>query len=118
MNGDTVTITTTTQGKEDWSVQAWKQVASLQNGAKYTVSFEAKADAETRFMFAGGMADAPYLQVGLSKYGVPIGTEWRTYTETFTAENGDRTRINIPNFHWGKSKGTLSVRNVSLTLAP
>jgi hypothetical protein len=118
VDGDTVTITNTAQGKDDWGIQVWKEVPSLRNGSKYTVSFEAKADTDSRFTFVAGMTSPPYLQAGLSKYGVPIGTEWRTFTETFTAENGEQTRLKIPSFQWGKSSGTLSVRNVSLKLAP
>lgn len=115
---DQVSITANKPGKETYSIQIWPAIASLQNGTNYVLSFEARADREKKFTVGTGMRDEPYAETGLQRNDEPIGPDWRTYQFTFTAKNGDRGVIKVPQFSWGKSSGTLFVRRVSLKLTP
>ncbi|MBC7808433.1 MAG: carbohydrate binding domain-containing protein [Akkermansiaceae bacterium] len=109
-------IKTTQTGNRTDSVQAWLALPSLQDGTKYTLTFDAKADRESTFGFVVGQRDAPYKNAGLLRQEESVGTQWRTYTCAFTAHNGNNGPggvIKTPSFEWNKL-GTLYLRRVSL----
>lgn len=110
--GDTLRATTLRKGPNPWDAQVRFPVGSLENGRRYTVEFEAKADEDCRISLYGQTAEAPYSPTGLVEE-VAVGKEYRKYRFEFVAKNGGAGPLFPVKFFIGHRLGTLWIRALS-----
>ena len=108
-------FTTTKAGQFEYSAQFYPILTSLQNGKRYTLVFEAKADAPSEMNINTEMAEPPYLNSGLPFQTIKLSTAWKSWKYTFTAQNSDNGSVKAPNFRRGLAVGAVWVRGVTLT---
>lgn len=106
-------LTVTTPGQERWRVQITRPPLDLEEGQKYTLRFRAKAKPALDLFVVGGLDQADYHTVGLAET-VPLTTDWKTYTFTFTAQHLAPGHVAVPQFQIGTQTGTLWLADVSL----
>lgn len=95
-------------------VQVLSQPFSLTSGQKYTLTYQAKADAPRTDPLAVRINAPDWHTVGYSNQSVQFGTGWRTYTETFTAGSVGAGN-NVVAFSVGDHTGTVWIADLKVT---
>ena len=108
-------ITVSATAGADWHVELSQRDIALTRGIAYELTFKAKADAPRPITVATQKQAADWENFGLRKT-IDIGTTWKQYSATFTA-NADTNQSRIQ-FQFGAATGTVWVDDVSLHLAP
>ena len=98
---------------ENWQAQLQWRGLTLEEGALYTLSFEARSDAPRTAPFTARRQVADWRNVGLSG-SAKVGAEWTRHERSFTAHGTEPglTRLDFP--MGGAPLGVLEIRNVSL----
>ena len=98
---------------ENWQAQLQWRGLTLEDGALYTLSFEARSDAPRTAPFTARRQVADWRNVGLSG-SAKVGAEWTRHERSFTAHGTEPglTRLDFP--MGGAPLGVLEIRNVSL----
>jgi hypothetical protein len=94
-----------------WAVQLNHHGVSVQHGHRYTLQFQARADAARPFSYMVGRGRAPFDDLGLYINDV-LATDWRPYKSSFFAKD-DESIARIA-FDLGAASPSVEVRNVVL----
>ncbi|MBR4758822.1 MAG: family 16 glycosylhydrolase [Lachnospiraceae bacterium] len=109
-----ITITSSNEGTEEYSVQLVQPGMPMIKGKTYTFSFEAYADEERQMKPAITAPEVDWIRY-FPDTPVDLTTDWQTYSFTFemTEEDDDKGRVE---FNMGKqgSTATIHIRNVRL----
>ncbi|MHA3773287.1 carbohydrate binding domain-containing protein [Verrucomicrobiota bacterium sgz303538] len=107
-----IRIETSKPGKEAWHVQLNQAGLKLREGESYTVTFQAKADAERTVSVAASQAHEPWGV--LASKQVKLTPEWQKLRFTFEPkQSDDNARIVFGGL--GTQTGVVELANVSLT---
>ena len=98
---------------ENWQAQLQWCGLTLEDGALYTVSFEARSDVPRTASFTTRRQVADWRNTGLSG-SAKVGKEWKRHTQAFTAHGTEPglTRLDFP--MGGAPMGVLEIRDISL----
>jgi hypothetical protein len=107
-----MTITKLDNKAHDWGVQLF-QMVDLEEGRKYRLRFVAKADTKRPLRLLSWIDQEDFHFNGLDKT-VELGTDWKTFEETFTAEKTVSGHVKAPCFCVGTQTGSVWVTNVVL----
>jgi len=110
---DAVVFTTSVVDSTDWHVQAVQTSLDLKDGKTYTIKFKAKSP-DTVSITVNAMIDQEdWHQIGLNEE-VKLTKEYKDFSFDFTASEtvSNKNRIS---FVLGGSKGTVSLKEVTLT---
>jgi hypothetical protein len=107
-------VNVTAKASDPNDVQVLSQPFSLTNGQQYTVSYQAKADATRTAPFTIRINAPDWHSVGYSEPAMQLGTDWQTYTHSFTASNVGSGN-NVLAFSVGDQTGTIWIANVKVT---
>jgi len=97
---------------QNWHVQANQMGLDLVEGAKYTVTFWARAEPERDMTFLVGADTGDYHPSGLNST-VKLGPDWSRFTTTFTAAQVVKQHSRL-NFTLGTAVGTVDLAGVSM----
>ncbi|HLK61180.1 MAG TPA: carbohydrate binding domain-containing protein [Chthonomonadaceae bacterium] len=100
----------------DWHVQTHQTGLDLKEGATYTVSFRAKADAPRSLPVTAGLDEADWHNIGLSATAA-LTTEWKAFHFTFAAHDVVEKHNRIA-FVLGGKTGTVWLSDVSIAPGP
>jgi hypothetical protein len=112
-NGDAIVFNVAEIDGTDWHVQAYQTKLDLKNGKDYVVKFKAKAPKATLLLVVCGIDQEDWHEVGLHEELGP-SEDFKQYEFTFTASDvaEDNNRLG---FVMGNDKGTVSIKDLSLT---
>ena len=98
---------------ENWQAQLQWRDLTLDDGALYTLSFEARSDVPRTASFTARRQVADWRNCGLSG-SAKVGKEWKPFTQTFTAHGTEPgiTRLDFP--MGGAPLGVLEIRGITL----
>jgi hypothetical protein len=107
-----VKVSVAKPGQENWHVQLTHPGLKLTAGEPYTLTFEARADAERTISTTASQAHAPWAVLGTKQ--VKVTTEWTKQRFSFEPkQSDDNARIVFGGL--GTQIGTVEIANVSLT---
>jgi hypothetical protein len=112
----TLWISTTQTGKNIWSRQEWVPSNEINDGERYLITFEAKADIRRNIQINAGLVGSPYTLVGLDK-DVEIGTAYKKYSFTFKPKGATGKSVKMPAFIVGKDLGDIYIRDLQVKKA-
>ena len=112
----TLTVTTTAVDGTDYHVQLYYLNPKLQEGAAYTLSLRAKADAPRKMHVYALIRGGDYHGIGLWN-DAEVGTEFKTFTYTFVVKDVGQAVPLCPQFPFGNAPGSVTLSDVSLTPA-
>ncbi|MEZ6063245.1 MAG: alpha/beta hydrolase-fold protein [Planctomycetaceae bacterium] len=112
-DGDAIVFHTTALSEENWHVQAYQAGIDLKDGATYELTFSAKSPDNSAVLAMGIINEADWHGIGLNQEE-NLTREFREYSITFTASDVVEKNNRI-GFVLGLAKGTVFVRNMSLT---
>ena len=117
VEGDTVTFTASALSGTDWHVQVFQTGLDLKDGEDYTLTFEAKSPERRAVIVIAGVDQDDYHEIGLHEEISAVSTEYKKYEYTFRADTtvAGKNRIG---FVLGTEKGSLTLKNASLTPKP
>ena len=109
---DAVVFQTTAVDSTDWHVQAVQTNLDLKDGKNYVIKFKAKSPDEISITVNAMIDQDDWHQIGLNEE-VQLKKEYAEFSFEFTA-NDTVTMKNRISFVLGSSKGTVSIKNLSL----
>lgn len=111
-------VVVTQVGPNDGLVQVFHILSGtqVQEGARYTLRFRAKADADARPLRVMAQSMEPFHTIGLNRT-FTLGTDYKDFTHTFTAQKVNPKRNKVPAFVVGAKTGTIWIADVALTAA-
>lgn len=111
--GDAIVFNVTDIDGTDWHVQAYQTKLDLKNGKEYVVKFKLKAPKANQLLVISGIDEDDWHEIGLHEELGP-SEDFKIYEFTFTA-NDVAPGNNRLGFVMGNDKGTVSVKDLSLT---
>ncbi|MBV9851540.1 MAG: carbohydrate binding domain-containing protein [Armatimonadetes bacterium] len=105
-------ITVTQIDDTGWHVQAHQTGLNFRDGATYTVSFRAKADAPRAMNVAAGLDQADWHNIGLSA-DADLTTDWKTFRYVFTAHEPVPRHGRVA-FQLGDKTGTVWISDLQV----
>ncbi len=109
-----IIISTTNAGTEEYSIQLVQPEMPMEKGAKYRLSFEARADEDRKMITAVTAPTVDWIRY-FPDTPVDLTADWQTYEFVFEMkeESDDKGRVE---FNMGKqgSTATIHIRNVRL----
>ena len=109
---DAIVFTTTAVDGTNWHVQAIQTDLNLQEGQRYVLTYEIKAEKPQSISLTAGIDQEDWHYIGLDEY-LFVTAEYKPKEHTFTA-TGVVPNKNRISFVLGDAKGTISVRNLVL----
>ena len=113
---DTVLFKVNTTTGTDWHVQVYQTDLNLEDGKSYTLKFQAKSPDKRGTFVVAGIDQEDWHNIGLQEEIYSTPAEFKDYSYTFTATDVAKNKNRI-GFVLGLEKGTLVVRNMTLTPA-
>lgn len=110
---EAIVFTTTAVDSTDWHVQAVQTNLDLSDGKTYTIKFKAKSPDQISITVNAMIDQEDWHQIGLNEE-VSLGKEYKDFSFDFTP-NDTVSKKNRISFVLGASKGTVSLKNVTLT---
>jgi WD40 repeat protein/Leucine-rich repeat (LRR) protein len=110
--GSVLRVEVLTVDKPDWHVQMTRVGVALTDGEVYALSFHARADRPRKIRPFAGVDEPDWHPVGLDQ-SVELGTEWKHFRLTFTANNTFKNHNRIT-FVLGQAVGTVDLADVRL----
>lgn len=110
---DAVVFTTSAVDSTDWHVQAVQTNLDLSDNKTYTIKFKAKSPDVNSIMVNAMIDQEDWHQIGLNEE-VQLSKEYKDFSFEFTA-NDTVAKKNRISFVLGGSKGTVSLKNITLT---
>jgi len=101
-------------GSQGWHAELYIGGLRLVEGGSYTLSFKARADAARSYAVGALLDESPYNATGPS-FRIDVSPEFKEFSFTFTATRCDGKRSRAPYIPMGLIKGTLWIKDVSLT---
>jgi len=93
-DGKGVRLTAAKAGSANWHTQLIQSQLNLQNGRRYRLRFQARADADHTIYVNTQQSVAPYGVAGLWTE-VKLTREWQNLTYTFTARDAQAGKVNL-----------------------
>lgn len=109
---DSVVFRTTVVDSTDWHVQAVQTNLDLKNGKTYTIKFKAKSPDEIAITVNAMIDQEDWHQIGLNEE-IQLRKEFKDFSFEFTASDTVEKKNRI-SFVLGNSKGTVSIKDVTL----
>ena len=109
---DAVVFQTTAVDSTDWHVQAVQTNLDLKDGKNYVIKFKAKSPDEISITVNAMIDQDDWHQIGINEE-VQLKKEYAEFSFEFTA-NDTVTMKNRISFVLGNSKGTVSIKNLTL----
>ncbi len=114
IDGDAAVFQTTDTSTESWHVQATMAGFDFKEGKEYEVSFKAKSDPARTIHLSAMIDKDDWHPIGLSEE-IDMTKDWKDYKFTFKAEGVATENKNRISFMLGADKGTLSIKEVTIT---
>ena len=96
----------------DWHVQAHQTGLDLHDGAAYTVTFRAKADAARILPLAASLDQDDWHNIGLAA-NAALTTDWKPFSYVFTAHDAVPNHARLA-FTLGAQTGTVSIADLQI----
>jgi hypothetical protein len=109
---DAVVFQTTAVDSTDWHVQAVQTNLDLKDGKSYVIKFKAKSPDEISITVNAMIDQDDWHQIGLNEE-VQLKKEYAEFSFEFTAADTVAMKNRI-SFVLGNSKGTVSIKNLTL----
>ncbi|MEM7111835.1 MAG: endo-1,4-beta-xylanase [Chloroflexota bacterium] len=107
-----LTYTIAAEGDNTWSLILLQKYLPLTQGFSYTVSFDARANADRWVNLKVGQATSPYASYGSNT--ILVTTSAQTFTHTFTMNHASDNCVNLE-FHLGaRGTGSITFDNIKL----
>jgi hypothetical protein len=106
-------VDVTRTGKQGWHAELYIGGLNLIEGAEYTLSFKAKADAEREYDVMALLAEDPYNQVSPS-YRMKLRPEYQDFSFVFKAARCAGKKVRAPYLPMGLTRGSVWIKDVSL----
>jgi hypothetical protein len=113
VDGDAIVFDVTKTDDTNWHVQAYQTEVPLKEGKDYVVKFKMKAPDASEILLLGLINEEDWHEIGLHETLGP-SDDFKEYEFTFTADDVKESNNRI-GFVLGDSKGTVSVKDLSLT---
>jgi len=111
---DAIEFTVSEVDGTDWHVQAIQTGLDLKNGKQYVLKFQAKASESRSIGVNAGIDEEDWHTIGLQDSAF-LGKEYKPFEFSFTADNVAAEKKNRVALVLGDSKGTVTVKNMTLT---
>lgn len=108
--GEAIVFNVTQTDDTDWHAQVFQTDLDFKEGAEYTVTFKAKADAERELRIQASIDEEDWHNIGLDE-AVQAGKEWKEYSYSFKAADV-KAKKNRLGFVLGGAKGKVWVENL------
>jgi len=115
-SGDLKIVIKKTTG-QDWQLTLRQSGLDFKNGDKVTIRFSGRSEpAQTLKVWADAADNHPIW----ANWGTEVAytPEWKDYTYTFPADKPIAHKSNAPVFALGMGKGTVFLKNISVTAQP
>lgn len=112
--GDAMVFTIAEVDGTGWHVQAIQTGLDLKEGKEYTLKFEAKANESRSIGVSANIDEEDWHNIGLQETAF-LGTEFKPFEFSFTASSVAENKKNRVSLTFGESKGTVTVKNMTLT---
>jgi Carbohydrate binding domain len=98
----------------NWHVQAYQTGIDLKNGKEYVIKFKLKAQDSPEILLLGLINQDDWHEIGLHEE-IGSSNDFKQYEFTFTALNDIVPKNNRIGFVLGADKGTVSIKDLTLT---
>ena len=107
-----ISIAVTQTDGTDWHVQAHQTGLDLRDGATYTVTFRAKADAARTLPVAASLDQEDWHNIGLDE-NAALSTDWKPFSYVFTAHDTVPSHARLA-FTLGAQTGTVWIDDLQI----
>lgn len=114
MDGETYVFEVTTTGSENWHVQATFSGLNLQEGKEYVLTYKAKGEPARSIAVQAMIDEEDWHTIGLTEEAA-LEKEFKPFTHTFKAEGVAKNNKNRISFLMGSEKGSVQIKDLSLT---